>query len=89
LDLGPQHGPGRHGKADWQFRLADVFEHAWPLVWAGLGAAILLYLALCENDQPIRYNVPSPKRPEKVEILDEPAVKVRHACRSELTPYRS
>jgi hypothetical protein len=38
---------------------------------------VLLYLALRENDQPIRYTVPSPKRPEKVEILDEPAIKVR------------
>ena len=78
MNLGPYHG--RHGKADGQLRLAEVFEHAWPLVWAGLGAAALLYLALRENDQPIRYNVPSPKRPEKVEILDEPAIKVRAPC---------
>jgi hypothetical protein len=50
---------------------------------------VLVYLALCENDQPIRYNVPSPKRPEKVEILDEPAIKVRHAFRSTLLSYRN
>ncbi|KAK4043744.1 Aldehyde/histidinol dehydrogenase [Parachaetomium inaequale] len=56
--------------------LADVPEFAWPLLWTGLGALALLYLALRENDQPIRYTVPSPKRPEKVEILDEPAIKV-------------
>ncbi|KAK3298308.1 Aldehyde/histidinol dehydrogenase [Chaetomium fimeti] len=55
--------------------LVDIPEFAWPLLWTGLGALALLYLALHENDQPIRYNVPSPKRPDKVEILDEPAIK--------------
>ncbi|KAH6855147.1 Aldehyde/histidinol dehydrogenase [Chaetomium sp. MPI-CAGE-AT-0009] len=56
--------------------LIDIPEFAWPLLGTGLAALVLLYLALRENDQPIRYNVPSPKRPDKVEILDEPAIKV-------------
>ncbi|KAL2180851.1 Aldehyde/histidinol dehydrogenase [Thermothelomyces heterothallicus CBS 202.75] len=56
--------------------LDDVSGAAWPFFWTSLGALTLLYLVLRENDQPIRYTVPSPKQPEKVEILDEPAIKV-------------
>ncbi|KAL2140633.1 hypothetical protein VTI28DRAFT_3559 [Corynascus sepedonium] len=66
-----------------QFRVAtqdlsldDMREFTSPLLWTGLGALALLYLILRENDQPIRYTVPAPKRPEKIEILDEPAIKV-------------
>ncbi|KAL2161272.1 hypothetical protein VTH06DRAFT_8492 [Thermothelomyces fergusii] len=57
-------------------RLDDVSRAAWPLFWTGLGALTLLYLVLREDDKPIRYTVPSPKYPDKVEILDEPAIKV-------------
>ncbi|AEO54863.1 hypothetical protein MYCTH_2297985 [Thermothelomyces thermophilus ATCC 42464] len=56
--------------------LDNVSGAAWPFFWTGLGALTLLYLVLRENDQPIRYTVPSPKQPEKVEILDEPAINV-------------
>lgn len=52
-------------------------EVAWTLFWTGLGSLTLFYLAVRENDKPIRYTVPTPKRPENVEILDEPAIKVR------------
>lgn len=55
-----------------------MLAFAWPCFWTGLGALVLYYLALRENDKPIRYTVPAPKTPEKVEILDEPAIKVRH-----------
>ena len=34
------------------------------------------YLGFRENDQPIRYRIPSPKLPENVEILSSPAIKV-------------
>ena len=47
------------------------------MLWTGLGVIVFAYLALREDTTPIRYTVPSPKRPEKVEILDEPAIKVR------------
>lgn len=42
-----------------------------------MSALLLWYLAFRENDQPIRYEVPSPKLPEKPEILEQPAIKVR------------
>ncbi|KAL2149915.1 hypothetical protein VTH82DRAFT_7591 [Thermothelomyces myriococcoides] len=56
--------------------LDDISGVAWPLFWTSLGALTFLYLVLRENDRPIRYTVPSPKLPEKFEILDEPAIKV-------------
>jgi hypothetical protein len=60
-------------------RFIEVPENAWMLLWTGLGSLVFWYFVLRENDQPIRYSVPSPKRPEKVEILDQPALKVRRA----------
>lgn len=63
--------------ADWRsLSLDDISGVAWPLFWTSLGALTFLYLVLRENDRPIRYTVPSPKLPEKFEILDEPAIKV-------------
>ncbi|KAK4231057.1 hypothetical protein QBC38DRAFT_496145 [Podospora fimiseda] len=53
----------------------DIPENAWPFVWTGVGLLVFSYIALRENDQPIKYTVPSPKLPEKVEILDKPAIK--------------
>ncbi len=65
----------------WNNRLSDLPESTrtllWTLLWTGLCALAVFHLAFRENDQPIRYKVPSPKRPETVEILDEPAIKVR------------
>ncbi|KAK4130105.1 ALDH-like protein [Trichocladium antarcticum] len=57
-------------------KFVQVPGNATMLLCTALGAAVLWYLALRENDQPIRYSVPSPKKPEKVEILDQPALKV-------------
>lgn len=66
---------------DLHYRLSDLPESTrtllWTLLWTGLCALAVFHLAFRENDQPIRYKVPSPKRPETVEILDEPAIKVR------------
>lgn len=46
------------------------------LVWIALGGFMIWYMALRENDKPIRYAVPSPKLPEKHEILQEPSIKL-------------
>ncbi|KAL2136057.1 hypothetical protein VTI74DRAFT_5637 [Chaetomium olivicolor] len=54
----------------------DLPKYAFAVLWTGLGAIALWYLSVRENTTPIRYTVPSPKRPEKVDILDEPAIKV-------------
>ena len=66
---------------DLHYRLSDLSESTrtllWTLLWTGLCALAVFHLTFRENDQPIRYKVPSPKRPETVEILDEPAIKVR------------
>ncbi|KAK0633292.1 Aldehyde/histidinol dehydrogenase [Immersiella caudata] len=48
----------------------------WPILWTGLGALALWFMVFRENDQPIRYKIPSPKEPEKVEILQSPSIKV-------------
>ncbi len=65
----------------WTNRYSDLPESTrtllWTLLWTGLCALALFHLAFRENKQPVRYKVPSPKRPETVEILDEPAIKVR------------
>lgn len=51
-------------------------ELARTLLWTAIAAFALWYLAIRENDQPIRYKVPSPSLPEKTEILQAPAIKV-------------
>ncbi|GAB1312229.1 Meiotic Sister-Chromatid recombination aldehyde dehydrogenase [Madurella fahalii] len=56
--------------------LVNVPSFAWTLLWTGLGVLALWYIALRENDQPIRYTIPPPKKPETVEILEEPAIKI-------------
>lgn len=66
------------GKTDGQ---PSVPDSLWTFIWTGLTALAVWYLGFRENDTPIRYKVPSPKRPEKVEILDEPSIKVRIALR--------
>ncbi len=48
----------------------------WTVFWLGLSFLVVWYMALRENDQPIRYKVPPPKVPEKFEILENPAIKV-------------
>lgn len=47
----------------------------WPVLWTTIGAFTVWLLAIRENDQPIRYKIPSPKLPEKTEILESPTIK--------------
>ncbi|KAL2261692.1 hypothetical protein VTK26DRAFT_3592 [Humicola hyalothermophila] len=54
----------------------EVQDLAIPLLWTGLGALALWYFALRENDRPVRYTVPPPKKPEEVVILEEPTIKL-------------
>ncbi|KAJ4298563.1 Meiotic Sister-Chromatid recombination aldehyde dehydrogenase [Collariella sp. IMI 366227] len=54
----------------------DLPKLALAALWTGLGALTLWYLAFRESTTPIRYTVPRQKRPEKVEIVDEPAIKI-------------
>lgn len=56
-------------------RLEDVPKFIWLALWPIALLAIWFYLT-GENDQPIRYRVPSPKTPEREEILSNPSVKV-------------
>ncbi|KUI60154.1 hypothetical protein VP1G_07367 [Cytospora mali] len=48
---------------------------AWTALWPLALIAIWLYVK-SENDEPIRYRVPSPKVPEPKEILENPSIKV-------------
>ncbi|KAK3363523.1 Aldehyde/histidinol dehydrogenase [Lasiosphaeria hispida] len=48
----------------------------WTFVWTSLCGLGVWYLAVRENTEPIRYSIPTPKLPEKLEILDQPAIKV-------------
>ncbi|KUI74544.1 hypothetical protein VM1G_10178 [Cytospora mali] len=48
---------------------------AWMALWPLALIAIWLYVK-SENDEPIRYRVPSPKVPEPKEILENPSIKV-------------
>jgi len=47
----------------------------WPVLWTTIGALAVWLLAIRENDQPIRYKIPSPKLPEKTEILKSPTIR--------------
>ncbi|KAH6630254.1 Aldehyde/histidinol dehydrogenase [Chaetomium sp. MPI-SDFR-AT-0129] len=55
--------------------LPDLTEYTLPFLGTALAALVVLYLVLRENDQPIRYIIPSPKTPENAEILEEPTIK--------------
>lgn len=57
-------------------RLEDVPKSVWLALWPLALLAFWFYLK-GENDQPIRYRVPSPKTPEREEILSKPSIKVR------------
>lgn len=65
-------------------RFEDVPRFVWLAVWPlALSLLALWFYLTAENDQPIRYRVPSPKTPEREEILSNPSVKVRTAfCRN-------
>lgn len=56
-------------------RLEDLPRSILVAVWP-LALLVVWYFVLGENDQPIRYRVPSPKSPEREEILPNPTVKV-------------
>ncbi len=73
-------------KADGQPSIPDS---VFTFLWTGLAALALWYLGLRENDQPIRYKIPSPKKPETVEILDEPSIKVRIVATSSLSTLKT
>lgn len=63
----------------WLFgRFEDVPRSIWLAIWSlGLGGLAIWFYLTAENDPPIRYRVPSPKTPEREEILSNPSVKVR------------
>ncbi|KAK0733627.1 Aldehyde/histidinol dehydrogenase, partial [Lasiosphaeria miniovina] len=48
----------------------------WTFLWIGVSVVVAWYMGFGENGKPIRYRVPTPKTPEKVEILEKPAIKV-------------
>ncbi|KAK0729791.1 Aldehyde/histidinol dehydrogenase [Lasiosphaeris hirsuta] len=48
----------------------------WTFAWTSLCGLGIWYLGIREKTDPIRYSIPTPKLPEKVEILDQPAIKV-------------
>ncbi|KAK4187297.1 hypothetical protein QBC35DRAFT_498965 [Podospora australis] len=53
----------------------EASDFVWSLVWTAVALGAVWYIAIRENDQPVRYKVPSPKVPETVEILEEPSIK--------------
>lgn len=61
--------------------LGGRLDHVPSSVWLALALLVLLvvwwFFLKGENDRPIRYRVPSPKLPEKEELLSNPTVKVR------------
>lgn len=56
-------------------RLQYIQMSPWMAIWPLVLLLILFYLTR-ENDQPIRYRVPSPRTPEKKELLSNPSIKV-------------
>lgn len=56
-------------------RLQDIQISPWLVIWLLILPLILFYLSR-ENDQPIQYRIPSPKTPEKKELLSNPSIKV-------------
>ncbi|KAK3393078.1 Aldehyde/histidinol dehydrogenase [Podospora didyma] len=54
----------------------EVPQIALTLAWVVVGGLVFWYAAIRENAKPIRYKVPSPKTPDKLQILDPPAIKV-------------
>ena len=52
-------------------------KFAWNVFWPSLVIFTVWFLWIRENDQPIRYTVPSPKVPAKYEVLEQPAIKVQ------------
>lgn len=58
------------------FDISDVPQYVWAVVAAVLGGLVFLKAFSGENDRPVPYTVPSPKTPEKVEILQKPSIKV-------------
>lgn len=56
-------------------RLQNIHVSPWLAIWCLVLPLIILYLSR-ENDQPIQYRIPSPKIPEKKELLSNPSIKV-------------
>lgn len=57
-------------------RLEDIPKFVWLALWPLALLAIWVYFK-GENDQPIRYRLPSPKTPVREEFLSNPSIKVR------------
>lgn len=58
-------------------RFDDIPKSAWLIIWPLALIVLLWFFLVAENDQPIRYRVPSPKVPDQEEILTNPTIKVR------------
>lgn len=63
------------GKPD-SMRLEDIPQAVWLALWP-LALLVIYFYLKGEDDQPIRYRLPSPKMPEREEILSSPTIKVR------------
>ncbi|KAK3330991.1 Aldehyde/histidinol dehydrogenase [Apodospora peruviana] len=49
---------------------------AWTSAWLALAALAFWYLVFRDHHTPVRYRIPSPKVPEKYQVLEQPAIKV-------------
>lgn len=58
-------------------RLDQVPQPVWIAVCPLALLAVWWLFLKGENNQPVRYRVPSPKLPEKEELLSNPTIKVR------------
>lgn len=71
------------------FDISEMPQYAWAIVAAVLGGLVFLKAFGGENDKPVRYMVPSPKTPEKVEILQKPSIRVSLLSMREMLPYEA
>lgn len=66
-------------------RLDDIQQSPWLAVWPLALFIVFLWLRR-ENDQPVRYQVPSPRTPDKKELLSNPSIKVCAHTRTHTEP---
>lgn len=53
----------------------NIKEFSWLAIWP-LALLFAVYLLRGASEQPVRYRVPSPRTPEKKELLSNPSIKV-------------